>query len=765
MNYETGEEFLNKLYKDMYMSDVVMHTAEKQDRISKYMERLENVHEIAKSNSHKMDLLKQFYYQKYVIKELPESYINLQKKIYREQGKGELAVTEEEMLKQAQEEQKSSLNYWIEYLTSDDAMYPMWFKYYAFQGMLGLGKFDKEKSVFTKRTKTMVDGFLELNPEILAQIYTVLSHEIGEYDLDQEEIKALEKGDSFKKLYTYYLTKQGFQTNSNETDGIWIKYEQGDNYQELLESIQGKNTGWCTAGKNTCQTQLQNGDFYVYYTKDEEGKYTNPRIAIRMDGKDSIAEVRGVGKFQNLEENMIEIADKKLDEFPDKKEYKKKVHDMRLLTEIDYKNDKAQELSIEEIRFLYEIESKIIGFGYYDPRINEIRQKRNNIADLNTLFFVYKRIDNNLNLDYLKNANGLKLPETINGTLDLRDLASAEGLELPNTINGDLDLRGLTSAEGLKLPETINGELNLRGLTSAEGLKLPNTIDGDLNLRGLTSAEGLKLSETINGTLDLRGLTSVEGLKLPEAINGALNLYSLTSAEGLKLPETINGDLDLRGLTSAEGLKLPETINGDLNLSRLTSVEGLKLPETINGNFYLSGITSAKGLKFPKTINGALNLYSLTSAEGLKLPETINGDLNLSRLTSAEGLKLPETINGDLNLSGLTSAEGLKLPETINGRLDLFCLEDVKQLLLPRNVKHISLNLLPSCKGLVVSKSMVDKIYLGPKCNPEDMEFLSDQDYHNYRKEKLKEMELSKIINDNTSEKIMEHDDSIKGLR
>ena len=48
MNYETGEEFLNKLYKDMYMSDVVMHTAEKQDspekRISKYMERLENVH-------------------------------------------------------------------------------------------------------------------------------------------------------------------------------------------------------------------------------------------------------------------------------------------------------------------------------------------------------------------------------------------------------------------------------------------------------------------------------------------------------------------------------------------------------------------------------------------------------------------------------------------------------------------------------------------------------------------------------------------------
>jgi len=605
MSYKTGEEFLNKLYRDMHMSDVVMHTAEKQDspekKISRYMERLENVHEIAKGNSHKMNLLKQFYYQKYVIKELPESYINLQKKIYREQGYGEATVTEEvleKMLKQAQEEQKSSLNYWIEYLTSDDAMYPMWFKYYAFQGMLGLGKFDKEKSVFTKRTKTMVDGFLELNPEILAQIYTVLSHEIGEYDLDQEEIKALEKGDSFKKLYTYYLTKQGFQTNSNETDGIWIKYEQGDNYQELLESIQGKNTGWCTAGKNTCQTQLQNGDFYVYYTKDEEGKYTNPRIAIRMNGKTSIGEVRGVGERQNLEANMVEITNKKLDEFPDKEKYQKKVQDMRLLTEIDNKVNNGIELTLDELNFLYEIEDEIIGFGYTkDPRIYEIRQRRNYITDLNTLFSSNKKIYNNLNLSYWNNANGLRLPETVNGNIDLR---------------------------------------------------------------------------------------------------------LLISAVGLTLPETIGGNLHLDDLKSARGLNLSKTIGGNLIFRRLVSVEGLTLPKTIGGDLYLD---------------------SLKSAEALILPKTIGGHLILESLTSAEGLILPEIINETLCLTGLTST-----------------------------------------KGLVISQSVFDNIELSENCNQSDIIVLSDEDYHNYREEKLKEMELSKMISDNPSKEIIESDNSIKGL-
>ena len=331
MKYQNGEDFLNHLNKNMHNEDIVMHTASKSDtpeeKIKKYMERLEKSHNKAKDNKHKMNILKQLYYNKYVIKALPESYINLQKKIAHEQGYGNINITKEmkqEMLFQIQTEQKNSLNRWIEYFCSDDAMYPMWFKNYAFEGMLKLGVFDKEKKEFQKRTKNTSAPYIDLNREVLAQVYDVLLHQIGENELSTSEEKALENGESFRKLYTYFLRKVIEQEKSQETEGIWIKYEQGSDYHKLWESLQGKNTGWCTVGETVAKEQLRNGDFYIYYTKDKNNEYKNPRIAIRMDGKTTIGEIRGIAKNQNLEPNMEKILDEKLNEFSDKETYQKK---------------------------------------------------------------------------------------------------------------------------------------------------------------------------------------------------------------------------------------------------------------------------------------------------------------------------------------------------------------------------------------------------------------------------------------------------------
>ena len=80
----------------------------------------------------------------------------------------------------------------------------------------------------------------------------------------------------------------------------------------------------------------------------------------------------------------------------------------------------------------------------------------------------------------------------------------------------------ITSAEGLVLPEILNGYLGLESLTSAEGLKLPKILNGDLWLDRLTSAEGLVLPETLNGCLDLGGLTSIYDLKLPTGVKRLL---------------------------------------------------------------------------------------------------------------------------------------------------------------------------------------------------------------------------------------------------
>lgn len=140
----------------------------------------------------------------------------------------------------------------------------------------------------------------------------------------------------------------------------------------------------------TCKIQVEDGDFYVYYTYDKNNNPTEPRIAIRMNEKYKITEVRGIGKNQNIESEMIEIAEEKLKEFPynEGKKYQKKVHDMHLLTIIERKTNNNEELTREEIIFLYEIKSGIEGFGWTkDPRVKEIIQKRNPYEDFKALDF------------------------------------------------------------------------------------------------------------------------------------------------------------------------------------------------------------------------------------------------------------------------------------------------------------------------------------------------------------------------------------------
>ena len=546
MKYKNGEEFLNSLYNNMHMEDAVMHTAEKSDspteKISKYLERLERTHDIAKDNPHKMEVLKKFYYDKYVIKELPESYINLQKKIARERGYGDVTVTDEmkeEMLSNVQKEQEKSLDMWIDYLTSDDAMYPMWFKHYAFRGMLKLNKFDKEKGEFGKRSKTTTEPYIELNREVLARVYDTLVKEIGtNEEISEEASKALENGESFKKLYEYYLTNTGYVNRGNDTDGLWVKYDQGSDYKPLWESLQGKNTGWCTAGEETAKTQLSNGDFYVYYTKDNEGEYKEPRIAIRMDGKSNIGEVRGVGERQNLEGCMTPIAEEKLNEFPDKDKYLKKVNDMKLLTEIDKKVNEAKELTKEELSFLYEVDSKIEGFGYSkDPRIKEIRDKRNNKKDL---AFVFDCKEENIGTklsdfesndiicfygDLLKYEGETLTDRFINlkiivGTAAFNKLTSAVGFENLKNINGDAFFNSLTSAEGFESLENIYGNAWFRHLISAKGFDNLQSIGGFFHCPRLTNARGFERLKNIGGEVHYGFLTSTEGFESLETVNG-----------------------------------------------------------------------------------------------------------------------------------------------------------------------------------------------------------------------------------------------------
>ena len=563
-------DIISKMYKDLHNSERVLHVSKesdkKRERLLNYFNRLEKIHKRVSESKNKSDekLLKGFYYDLYVIKpeDIPESYFQNQVKLARERGYGNIRLTNEDkkrMTDQVIEDQKHSLDKWIEYFLYDEESksYEMWEKYWVFQGLQNLGKYDKATYKFSKRDKTTVYPFPPVEREF---IFTTL-HLMEDYIKDKkgdEEIKSALGSGNFKILYEYVIKQSMLKDKlqSNTTSGKWVKYEQGSDYNILRDSLQGYYTGWCTAaGENFAKSQLAGGDFYVYYSFDNNGEAKIPRIAIRMDGKNKIGEIRGIADRQNMEPEMMPILEEKLKEFPDRDKYLKKEHDMKLLTLIDKKVNNNIELTLDELKFLYEIDSKIEGFGYEkNPRINEIKNKRNIKKDCALIFDVKEEEVALSQEEWEENQNKFKI---FVSDLYLYGLTSADGLVLPQSVVGNLFLDNLTSAEGLVLPQNIGGNLDLRSLDSAVGLVLPQNIGGDLYLYSLASAEGLVLPQSIGGDLYLNGLTSAKGLILPQSIVGNLFLDNLTSADGLVLPQNVGGNLDLWYLTSAEGLILP----------------------------------------------------------------------------------------------------------------------------------------------------------------------------------------------------------------
>jgi len=369
------------------------------ERIDAYMDRLENIflNPDERVRERNLEMFREKIYDALIIKKenFPESYFELQQRIARERGQAVEEIPEnvrEQMMDVAIEDQKHSLDQWMEYLTSEDAMYPAWFKYYAWNQITKLSQFDKERGEFKKRTSTTVAPYPDIYREPLAQIADIyLKVKEDNKHLKESEIKeAFSK--KFPTLYAELISKSlaASMEGREEIKGEWVKYEQGDNEaaEKLFQSLEGKGTGWCTAGKSTAETQIESGDFYVYYTNDSSGEPTQPRLAIRMDGDNRIGEVRGVLPHQGVEPLMQEVLDGKLSEFGSEADtYRKKSEDMRILTSLEHKKENDEPFTKDDLVFLYELNSNIEGFGYQkDPRIAELRKDRNTEEDMLAIF-------------------------------------------------------------------------------------------------------------------------------------------------------------------------------------------------------------------------------------------------------------------------------------------------------------------------------------------------------------------------------------------
>ena len=285
--------------------------------------------------------------------------------------------------------QERTLSSWLDYLKQNDAQYPTWFRYFVVRNLEKMGTLNKEKGEYSKRNDYTIAPFPELNSEALGFVYRMLTTGVGHQEFTDEpekrdELTTLIEKKDFIKLYTFAQIETAGAPNREHIEGEWVKYDQGSDHHALENALRGKGTGWCTA-EGSAYSHLEHGDFYVYYSRGTKGAYSEPRIAIRMEG-DSIAEVRGVNHRQELEPALVDIATEKYHALPGGEKFDKKSLDMKRMTELTKKQETNQPLTKDDLRFLYEVDTEIEGFGYdRDPRIDELLETRYRKADITTL--------------------------------------------------------------------------------------------------------------------------------------------------------------------------------------------------------------------------------------------------------------------------------------------------------------------------------------------------------------------------------------------
>ena len=118
----------------------------------------------------------------------------------------------------------------------------------------------------------------------------------------------------------------------NKAKNGWQKFEQADTEDAATALNAGAaGTSWCTgASLATARDQITRGDFYIYY---KEGK---PEVAVRMDGKDRIGEIRGNTPDQWLTPAQQDIAAAflKTSDFEDAKDFLEETERKSKLTRI-----------------------------------------------------------------------------------------------------------------------------------------------------------------------------------------------------------------------------------------------------------------------------------------------------------------------------------------------------------------------------------------------------------------------------------------------
>ena len=357
--------------------------------------------------------------------DIPEAYWKQQEQILRDNGQGrKLSEYEKEILAEDLiDKQRQSITSWANYLGDKNCPYPLWFKVYAFDGISKMSNaLNLDDADYNRRDNTTALSFPKLNAEILAKVYRQINDFYGvdkenwlAQHSDDEKLVSLVKSANFPKLYAKELvdTKVILKTPERTEDvhGDWFEYKLGD--EEEVASL-AEGTRWCVVDPNVAHNYLVYGQYsnpeeddddYDQDYEDEDWEDDNIKVenpeakfiifrledpntpgvfasngsaSIRLDPNGIVDEISGLNEGQAVEDALVPIVKEKALSLPGGEKYLQKFDDKQTLIKLDNKMKEGEDLTKEELSFLYELDRPIATLDTYneeDPRIPELKEK------------------------------------------------------------------------------------------------------------------------------------------------------------------------------------------------------------------------------------------------------------------------------------------------------------------------------------------------------------------------------------------------------
>ena len=386
--------------------------------------------------------------------DIPDAYWKQQEQILRDNGQGrKLSEYEKKILADDLiDKQRQSITSWANYLSDKNCPYPLWFKVYAFDGISKMSNaLNLDDADYSRRDNTTALSFPKLNAEILAKVYRQINDFYGvdkenwlSKHSDDEKLVSLVKSANFPKLYAKELvdTKVILKTPERTEDvhGDWFEYKLGD--EEEIASL-AEGTSWCVVDPNVAHNYLVYGEyghsrstradeesnskakFIIFRLEDPNAPgifASNGSASIRLDPNGIVDEISGLNEGQAVEDALVPIVKEKTLSLPGGEKYLQKFDDKQALIRLDKKMEKGEDLTKEELSFLYELDRPIATLDTYneeDPRIPELKEK----YDLE--YALEKGVDANKMVASLDSCNIAKNLDTL----------LEHGADINNTVN------------------------------------------------------------------------------------------------------------------------------------------------------------------------------------------------------------------------------------------------------------------------------------------------------------------------------------------